>query len=107
MIAHWGCSFHVNLYVDNLSVIHEQMHWLVLISGHILADSGEGEQPLVPTCLGRLSNEFSGDRDPVILFPNLIFSISKYVTVDPGHFQVCSMYLTRSFQKKEANVESK
>lgn len=31
----------------------EELHWLLLMSGHVLADSGDGETPLVcPTLLG-------------------------------------------------------
>jgi hypothetical protein len=27
--------------------VKEELHWLLLMSGHVLADSGDGETPLV------------------------------------------------------------
>ncbi|TPX40027.1 hypothetical protein SeLEV6574_g06845 [Synchytrium endobioticum] len=86
-------------YAENLSTIHEQVHWLTLLSGYILADSGQGEQPLVPPCLATLSNEsISIDADPIIQFPNLIFGFLKYVTVDPNQPQAesCSPLVAES-----------
>ena len=42
--------------IDNgLAYLHETTHWLILISGFVLADSGEGEQPLVPDAMVQLS----------------------------------------------------
>lgn len=36
--------------------VQEQLHWLTLISGHILADAPEGETPTIPRFLQVLSN---------------------------------------------------
>ncbi|BBN15665.1 exportin-4 [Marchantia polymorpha subsp. ruderalis] len=47
--------------VDPTSVL-EELHWLLLMSGHVLADSGDGETPLVPESLSALS---PGTADPV------------------------------------------
>ncbi|CAM6129712.1 unnamed protein product [Calypogeia fissa] len=45
---------------DPTSVL-EELHWLLLMSGHVLADSGEGETPLVPESISAL---ISGAGDP-------------------------------------------
>ncbi|KAL3681977.1 hypothetical protein R1sor_024933 [Riccia sorocarpa] len=47
--------------VDPTAVL-EELHWLVLMSGHVLADSGDGETPLVPESLSAL---IPGNADPV------------------------------------------
>ena len=31
-----------------MAVLHEHIHWLVLISGFVLCDAGAGESPLIP-----------------------------------------------------------
>lgn len=38
-----------------LAFLHEHLNWLILITAHVLADSGAGEKPLVPDALMRLS----------------------------------------------------
>ncbi|KAL2619846.1 hypothetical protein R1flu_000051 [Riccia fluitans] len=47
--------------VDPTAVL-EELHWLLLMSGHVLADSGDGETPLVPESLSAL---IPGNADPV------------------------------------------
>jgi hypothetical protein len=32
-------------------IIQEHMHWIILISGHVLADAGRGEVPLIPNSM--------------------------------------------------------
>lgn len=41
----------------------EQLHWLVQIAGHILADEGEGEEPCIPDQISMLSHA-AGVRRP-------------------------------------------
>lgn len=31
-----------------MAVLHEHIHWLVLISGFVLCDAGAGESPVIP-----------------------------------------------------------
>jgi hypothetical protein len=38
-----------------MEIIHEHIHWIILVSGSILADAGEGEKPLIPNSLMQLS----------------------------------------------------
>ena len=35
----------------------EQLHWLVRIAGHVLADEGEGEVPCIPEQISIISHE--------------------------------------------------
>ncbi|XP_060554653.1 exportin-4-like [Ruditapes philippinarum] len=39
-----NCSFDNSL----ISVLHEDLHWLVLVTGHLLTEESEGETPMIP-----------------------------------------------------------
>jgi hypothetical protein len=55
-IDNMGCIYIYFLHVEHqLGFLHEQLHWIILISAHILADSGKGEQPMIPDSLMHLS----------------------------------------------------
>ncbi|KAJ7517651.1 hypothetical protein O6H91_21G033100 [Diphasiastrum complanatum] len=41
----------------------EELHWLLLTSGHVLADSGDGETPLVPETISALRPNTSNSAD--------------------------------------------
>ena len=48
--------FYIPDLLDNqLYHIQEHLHWLILISAHVLADPGTGEQPMIPDSLMHLS----------------------------------------------------
>ncbi|KAJ3191916.1 Exportin-4 [Irineochytrium annulatum] len=82
-----------------VQLIHEHLHWLVLIAAHVLADSGDGEVPVVPTSLMNLSLASGDGHDLVVLLPTLILSIFSAVTVDPGNqslFDLCSPLLSET-----------
>jgi hypothetical protein len=38
-----------------IGITNERIHWILLVSGSILADAGEGEKPLIPNSLMHLS----------------------------------------------------
>eukprot|EP00947_MAST-08B_sp_MAST-8B-sp1_P006060 g6060.t1 len=38
-----------------LDLLHEEVYWLVLFAGHLLADDSDGERPAIPAPLNRLS----------------------------------------------------
>jgi hypothetical protein len=38
-----------------MGITNERIHWILLVSGSILADAGEGEKPLIPNSLMHLS----------------------------------------------------
>ena len=50
-------NFYIPNLLDNqLYHIQEHLHWLILISAHVLADPGAGEQPMIPDSLMQLSS---------------------------------------------------
>ncbi|XJO74025.1 hypothetical protein BDV3_004907 [Batrachochytrium dendrobatidis] len=68
-----------------IALLNEQIHWLTLIAGHVLADSADGEKPLIPTLLQQLSKQIEKmEDDPCIALPTCIFNILELVTVEPG-----------------------
>ncbi|KAJ1330100.1 hypothetical protein BSLG_009732 [Batrachochytrium salamandrivorans] len=67
-----------------VALLSEQIHWLTLIAGHVLADSADGEKPLIPTSLQQLSTHiYTSGNDPCVALPTCIFNILDLVTVDP------------------------
>jgi hypothetical protein len=45
------------------------IHWALLLGAHVLADSGDGETPVVPDEIMHLSRESArGHPDPVVAF---------------------------------------
>ncbi|KAI8852666.1 hypothetical protein BC829DRAFT_384236, partial [Chytridium lagenaria] len=77
--------------------LYEHLHWLVLFSGHILADSGEGEIPLIPKPLLNLS-ETMVSNDFLVEIPSTIFRLWNLVTVEPKSttFFLCSPLLAET-----------
>nr|KAJ3418504.1 Exportin-4 [Polyrhizophydium stewartii] len=65
-----------------VALLNEQIHWLTLISGHVLADSAEGEKPLIPSALQNLEHP-TLENHPCIALPTCIFNILDLVTVEP------------------------
>lgn len=39
-----------------LIFLQEHLHWIVLITAHVLADAGKGEQPMIPDPIMQLSS---------------------------------------------------
>ncbi|KAJ3258911.1 Exportin-4 [Chytriomyces hyalinus] len=67
-------------------VLLERVHWLVLISEHVLADAADGEVPMVPETLMAVSSKAaSAEVDIVVAVSSLIFQIlSVFSNVEPG-----------------------
>lgn len=63
-----GVLFASRLQSKEITAIQEQLHWLILIIGHVLCDASEGEVPLIPNQLLQLRADTNGE--------NLIVSIS-------------------------------
>ncbi|KAM3588533.1 hypothetical protein VKS41_000976 [Umbelopsis sp. WA50703] len=67
-----------------MDVIHEHMHWIILVSGSILADAGEGEKPLIPNSLMQLSGMQPLPEDQVVnlsrTFLELLHFLSNWST---------------------------
>eukprot|EP01135_Chromosphaera_perkinsii_P002003 Nk52_evm50s215 gene=Nk52_evmTU50s215 len=62
---------------QDLSGLFEDLHWLLLIAGHFLADVGEGEKPLIPGPILSLSIESSAGNfeDYVLGIASLVFRL--------------------------------
>jgi hypothetical protein len=43
----------------------EELHWLTRMAAHLLADSGEGETPLVPMSVAAAAAAAQPGRDPI------------------------------------------
>lgn len=39
-----------------LIFLQEHLHWIILITAHVLADAGKGEQPMIPDPIMQLSS---------------------------------------------------
>lgn len=63
---------------QDLTFLHEQLHWLILITGYILADTGKGEQPMIPESLMQLSGSQAFDGDQIVSLSNLFLQIFKF-----------------------------
>ena len=59
------------------SIVLEELCWLLRVAGHSLADSGQGETPMVPLRLieaGRAA-EAAGKPDPVLALSNALLGV--------------------------------
>ncbi|ORY48739.1 hypothetical protein BCR33DRAFT_763797 [Rhizoclosmatium globosum] len=72
------------------NVCLERIHWIVLICEHVLADSGDGEVPMVPDALMTTSaSATSSEADIVVSLSNTIFQIlGIFSNVQPGSPQI-------------------
>ncbi|KAI8926272.1 armadillo-type protein [Entophlyctis helioformis] len=79
-------------------LISEQIHWLTLIAGHVLADAADGEKPMIPRSLLQLSLAMQQGNDPCIGLPTCLFNILDLLTVEPGspQSQACSPLLVET-----------
>ncbi|ORX44664.1 hypothetical protein BCR36DRAFT_586032 [Piromyces finnis] len=85
-----------------LQYLHEHIYWLTLITGHILADDGYGEQPLVDSNLMEysLTKCHEGSTiDNIVELSNIIFSIFDYVSIGMNDKKImnCSPLVTETF----------
>ena len=55
----------MNSSFDNslLTVLHEDLHWLVLITAHLLTEEAEGETPMIPAEIMEFSIQQSTNVD--------------------------------------------
>ncbi|RKP09404.1 armadillo-type protein [Thamnocephalis sphaerospora] len=70
-----------------LHFLHEHIHWLLMISGYVLADAGQGEHPMVPVALLRLSTSQAAngpDGDQVVQLSKAIFELATLLARDPS-----------------------
>ncbi|EPB86259.1 hypothetical protein HMPREF1544_06987 [Mucor circinelloides 1006PhL] len=67
-----------NVNEQELIFLHEQLHWLILIAAHVLADTGKGEQPMIPESLMQLSGSQSFDQDQVVNLSQLFLEVFRF-----------------------------
>lgn len=67
-----------NVNEQELIFLHEQLHWLILIAAHVLADTGKGEQPMIPDSLMQLSGSLSFEQDQVVNVSQLLLEVFRF-----------------------------
>ncbi|CEP08479.1 hypothetical protein, partial, partial [Parasitella parasitica] len=63
---------------QELIFLHEQLHWIILIAGHVLADAGKGEQPMIPDALMHLSGTQPFEQDQVVNLSQLVLELFRF-----------------------------
>ncbi|KAG1159659.1 hypothetical protein G6F37_004686 [Rhizopus arrhizus] len=66
--------------VQELLLIHEQMHWVILITAHIFADAGKGEQPMIPESIMQLSGSQTDDQDIVVHLSEAFIELFRFTS---------------------------
>lgn len=62
----------------DLLLVHEQLHWILLIIAHVLADTGKGEQPMIPDSIMQLSGSQEYEQDPVVNISKLVLELFRF-----------------------------
>jgi hypothetical protein len=71
---------------QRLAVLYEQLHWLLLLTGFVLADAGMGETPLIPEAIMTLcSSQPDPLNDPVVKIIKTIFNLLEIFNLQPGN----------------------
>jgi hypothetical protein len=58
-----------------LAVLYEELHWLLIFSGHLLTDSGEGETSCVPESIMEFSRQ---SHSSLLALVNTVIELSVY-----------------------------
>ncbi|CAO3592648.1 unnamed protein product [Absidia cylindrospora] len=61
-----------------LLLLHEQLHWIILMTAFILADTGDGEQPMIPESIMQLSGSQAPDQDQVVQISNQVLELLRF-----------------------------
>ncbi|KAJ3287085.1 Exportin-4 [Borealophlyctis nickersoniae] len=64
-------------------VLLEHAHWLALLAGHVLADSGRGERPSIPPAIMSFSAK-SGAEDPVVTLSTGFLKLLDLLSIEPN-----------------------
>lgn len=67
-----------NVNEQELVLLHEQLHWIILIAAHVLADCGIGEQPMIPEPLMQLSGTQPFEQDQVVNLSQLFLELFRF-----------------------------
>jgi len=76
------------------SALFERLHWLILLCGNVLADSGQGEKPVVPSSLLFLSSNSPAEADPIILLSDSIIGLLNTISLNPSDARVMLFFLS-------------
>ncbi|KAI9593610.1 armadillo-type protein [Syncephalis fuscata] len=84
-----------------LHFLHEHTHWLLMIVGYVLADTADGEYPIVPVSFLKLSNSqaINGpDGDQVVQLLNLVLKLLSMLALNPNTAEAsyCSPLVTET-----------
>ena len=82
-----------------LPVLFEQIHWIIMLSGHFLADPPIGETPLIPMSILKYSKSQGGFmEDPIVVLCKVVFHFLEILKVEPGtpKFDICSPALVET-----------
>jgi hypothetical protein len=82
-----------------LPVLFEQIHWLLMMSGHFLADPPVGETPMIPMSILKYSKSQGGFmEDPVITLSKVILHLLEILSVEANtqKFDICSPALVET-----------
>ncbi|KAF7720629.1 Exportin-4, partial [Apophysomyces ossiformis] len=63
-----------------LIILNEQLHWITLIAGHILADAGKGEQPMIPESLMHLSGSQNFEQDQITSVSRQFLELFRFLS---------------------------
>lgn len=70
---------------QRLGILYEQLHWLIILSGFVLADSGKGETPLVNDAIMQVSILYEGqDDDPIRGLATTLLRLLEMLSIDPS-----------------------
>ncbi|KAI9323022.1 armadillo-type protein [Zopfochytrium polystomum] len=71
---------------EQRQMLFEQIHWLVLMAGFLLADEGVGEKPVVHRSFVKMSMAAAqangGAEDYTVALPTLVFNVLAYMTAE-------------------------
>jgi len=79
--------------------LFERIHWMLLLCGNVLADSGFGEKPTVPDPLFALSSISPFENDPIIVLSNSLINFFGLMCLEPNDpkLSVCSPLVIETF----------
>ncbi|KAI8090033.1 armadillo-type protein [Halteromyces radiatus] len=61
-----------------LLLLHEQLHWIILMTAFVLADAGNGEQPMIPESIMQLSSSQSYEQDQIVQLSNQVLELLRF-----------------------------
>ncbi|CDS07016.1 hypothetical protein LRAMOSA09539 [Lichtheimia ramosa] len=63
-----------------LIFLQEHLHWIILITAHVLADAGKGEQPMIPDPIMHLSSTQPLEQDQATTISRTVLEIFRFLS---------------------------